>query len=156
MVGDGSQPLAREICADFRRRAGATWSTSCTGDSGNSQREAGIGRGTGDFLCLIDDDDAYLPDAFAAIRAAVTTAPDRPHMFRMDNCGSILWRSPELDYGNVGTPMFVARYDRQRLGRWDTDDFGFISRTIELQGEPVWHDDVVAVVRPHLRDGLPV
>ena len=82
--------------------------------------------------------------------------PDHPHMFRMDNYGSILWRSPDLEYGNVGTPMFVARYDRPRLGHWDADDFSFISRTVELQGEPVWHEAVVAVVRPHLRDGLPV
>jgi hypothetical protein len=127
-----------------------------TGDCGNSQREAGIAQGTGDFLCLIDDEDAYVLDAFAAIRRAVATSPDRPHMFRMDNYGSILWRTPELVYGNVGTPMFVSRYDRSRLGRWDANDFAFISRTIELQGQPVWHQDVVAVVRPHLRDGLPV
>ena len=156
VVADGPQPLAREICTDFQK---PTWSYVehvRTGDFGNSQREAGIAQGTGDFLCLIDDDDAYMADAFAAIRLAVTTSPNRPHMFRMDNYGSILWRAPELVYGNVGTPMFVSRLDRARLGRWDANDFAFISRTIELQGEPIWHEDVVAVVRPHLRDGLPV
>jgi GT2 family glycosyltransferase len=151
VVADGVQPVAREICADFPRPRWRYVEHGPTGDSGNSQREAGIEIGRGDYLCFMDDDDAYLDGAFATLRAAVTDTPGRPMLFRMDNYGTLLWRAPELIYGNVGTPMLVAPFDRERLGRWNADDFQFIEQTLALQGDPVWREDVVAVVRPHSR-----
>ena len=96
----------------------------------------------------MDDDDVYVDGAFAAMRAAATQSPGRPLLFRMNHYGTVLWQAAELVYGNVGTPMLVVPYDRERLGRWDVDDFHFIRQTLELQGEPVWREEVVATVKP--------
>jgi GT2 family glycosyltransferase len=148
VVADGEQPLAREICGDFPRPRWQYVEHLRTADSGNSQREVGKARGTGDYLCFMDDDDVYVDGAFAAMRAAAIQCPGRPLLFRMNHYGSVLWQAAELVYGNVGTPMLVVPYDRERLGRWDIDDFHFIRQTLELQREPVWREEVVATVRP--------
>jgi glycosyltransferase involved in cell wall biosynthesis len=154
VVADGEQPVAREICADFSRPCWQYLEHSHTADSGNSQREVGKARGTCDYLCFMDDDDAYVEGAFAAMRAAATQSPGRPLLFRMNHYGTVLWHAAELAYGNVGTPMLVVPYDRERLGRWDVDDFHFIQQTLQLQGEPVWREEIVATVRPSCHASL--
>ncbi len=151
VVGDGERPLAREICADYPRPGLQYLEQPRVGDTGNSARELALARAEADFVSFMDDDDCYTPDAFAVLRRACAGAPTRPHVFRMDLRGTALWRAPELSYGDVGTPMFVPVFDRERLGRWATNDFDFICDTVALQGEPVWHEDLICVVRPHER-----
>jgi len=125
-----------------------------SGDWGCAARTRGIARASGDYLLLMDDDDAYTPGAFAAIRRAVADAPGRPHMFRMAYAdGRLLWDRQDLAVGNVSTQMFVAPLDPFRLGAWTTryeGDFDFISTTLANYpaGALVWSDQVVARIRP--------
>ena len=119
-----------------------------TGAWGGPQRNHGIGIATGTHLAFMDDDDAYTRRAGSAIREAVFAAPERVHVFRMRN-GDKLYSGP-IASGAVGTPMFVV--PREPVGRWTErygDDLDFITETMRLRGdEPVYHETVVATVRP--------
>ena len=97
----------------------------------------------------MDDDDVFTPDALAAIRRGVAQHPERVLLFRMDNYGTVLWRDREIRYGNVGTPMVVVPNDSARLASWRLGDYEFIRDSCHRLGEPVWCEEVVAVVRPH-------
>ena len=119
-----------------------------TGAWGGPQRNHGMSLATGTHLAFMDDDDAYTRHAGRAIREAVEDAPDRVHVFRMRN-GDKVYSGPVAS-GKVGTPMFVL--PREPAGRWTEsygDDLDFITDTRRLRGdEPLYHDAVVAVVRP--------
>lgn len=126
------------------------------GDNGYTARAHGMKIATGTHLAFLDDDDEYLPGAIALMLSA---AGDRPVIFQMDHPQhGILWRNPVLEFGNVGTPMFLVPNDPERLGVWAPHapglrepggDFTFIAGCVEQMGEPVWIAEVVAVVRPH-------
>jgi hypothetical protein len=111
----------------------------------------------GDAVMFIDDDDCYRPDALHCVRSWLAVEPGRMHMFRMRYAnGFELWTDRELRLGNVSTQMVVvpgfrragfpyAPWQPRYEGDWD-----FI-RTAALPGnlgEPVWHEDVIALVRP--------
>ena len=98
----------------------------------------------------MDDDDVFTPDALAAIRGGIAEHPERVLLFRMDNYGTLLWRDRAIRYGNVGTPMVVVPNDNARLPSWRFGDYEFICDSCKRLGEPVWRDEVVAVVRPHV------
>lgn len=130
-----------------------------TGDRGYRARAEGMASATGTHLAFLDDDDAYLPGAIEAMRDHAT---DRPVIFRMDDpFHGVIWRDPELRYGNVGTPMFLVPNDPDRLGTFEPVEFGrgagrggdfhFISGCVERMGGPVWREDIVCRVRPHER-----
>lgn len=125
-----------------------------TGDRGYTARTVGMARATGTHLAFLDDDDIYTPGAIDLMRRA---ASDRPVIFRMDDpFHGILWRTPELVYGNVGTPMFLV--PNRDLGEWKGVEFGrgaprggdfnFITGCVEKQGAPVWRKEIIATVRP--------
>jgi hypothetical protein len=57
--------------------------TTGMGAWGHAALNLYLPRLAGDFLTLFDDDDAYLPGAFAAVRAAVRTAEPRLYIFRL-------------------------------------------------------------------------
>lgn len=125
------------------------------GEYGNEARDSAMGRAAGSHLLFMDDDDVYTENALPTIRQAVAVDPDRVHVFRMVNFDrNILWTDPDLRAANVGTPMVCIPNQPARLGRWSNplgpiSDFGFITRTMELRGDqPVFHEEVVAVVRP--------
>ena len=126
------------------------------GDRGYKARTEGMRRATGTHLAFLDDDDVYAPGALQVMRAA---ACDRPVIFRMDASSiglGVLWADPVLRYANVGTPMCLVPNDPARLGVWEPHegdrggDYTFIRGCVERMGDPVWREEVVAVVRPRV------
>ena len=119
-----------------------------TGAWGGPQRNHGMRIARGTHLAFMDDDDAYTRAAGKAIRDAVLLQPTKVHVFRMRN-GDKVYSGPVAS-GRVGTPMFVV--PREPVGRWTNrygDDFDFITETMRLRGdEPVYHETIVATVRP--------
>lgn len=122
--------------------------------AGDAQRAYGIDHASGSHLAFIDDDDVYLPGALDQMR---DHACDRPVIFRMNHhLLGVLWRVPEVAYGNVGTPMFLVPNTPAKLGRWDQPpavdpraaDSGFIAGCVAKMGEPVWREEVTVLVRP--------
>jgi glycosyltransferase involved in cell wall biosynthesis len=117
---------------------------------GNAARNEMMARAERDACCLIDDDDVYVDGALQAIREAVAQSPLAMHIFRMRYAdGSVLWRTPELALGNIGTPMIVV--PRQSFGHFGDryeGDFDFAYSTAQLVGEPIFHDRVIALIDP--------
>lgn len=168
VVGDGEQPRARDIAADMGAGDGTWWydETPRSGCYGNAQRDWGIEVAMGTHLLFMDDDDEYLPGALDVVRAATAEAPDAAHVFRMRfGPGHPVWHARGPDYTlwvepavrpqNVGTPMVALPCRPGRLPRWSEgdgagvySDFAFLRRALARFGPPVWHEDVIAVVRP--------
>src|SRR5687767_666422 len=128
VIGDGPQPEARRIAAgrDARVRYHETEATRCWG---HPQRNWAMDIASASHLVSFDDDDALVPGALDAIRAAATATPDRPLIFRMRHEAVTLWMTPRLLPGNVSTQMFVVPNVKARLGRWGSryqGDFDFI------------------------------
>jgi glycosyltransferase involved in cell wall biosynthesis len=122
---------------------------------GNDARERAMLKAEGSHLLFIDDDDVYTDGALAVIRDAVGREPDRVHVFQMRySDGRLLWDTPSVYCGNVGSPMFCVPNQPGRLGSWgDTyeGDFNFLHTTLQLRGDlPVFHQHVVALIRPGL------
>lgn len=158
VVGDGPQPIARELWERFglpgryveTPRAGGVWGHAAR----NWVLDGRLARGA--YLMCLDDDDEYTPGAIATVRAALAEAPGRPHIFRMTGRHhGLLWKTPELVEGNVGTPMIVAPNDPARLGRFATNRCGdtvFIRDTCSHYPDgPVWREEVICLVRPSAR-----
>ena len=67
-----------------------------------------------------------------------------PVIFRMDHPQhGILWREPELRFGNVGTPMFLVPNKPELFGEWKAHnpslkepggDYTFIKGCVEKMG----------------------
>lgn len=154
VVGDGPQPGAEEIT----RGESARWpslrylETEPTGSWGNAQRMAGIEQAKGRYLVFMDDDDLTKRGAFGAIREAVRSTPDRVLLFRMRYLdGRVLWRDQVVELGNVSTQQVVVPNQPGKVGSWLTEDrytsdFDFITECVQLQGEPVWRPEVVALI----------
>jgi hypothetical protein len=141
----------------------------CNDDApyGNEARNRMMLRARGSHLMFLDDDDLYLPGAFDAVRAGVAQDPSRMHMFKMrypprhyifpsldDGDGSgpyEIWVKPEIAPGNVSTQIVVVPRVYEKLGTWSAryeGDLDFITSTSKLMGEPIWHTDVIALIRP--------
>lgn len=124
------------------------------GDNGYTARRKGMELATGTHLAFLDDDDQYMAGALNVMKPACC---DRPVIFRMDHPEhGILWREPKLEFGNVGTPMFLVPNRPEKLGHWVAHapglkepggDFTFISTC--RMGEPIWREEVVAKIRPN-------
>lgn len=145
VVGDGPQPLAKQLVKNLKRRNVRYIETlEATHDFGNSQRDFGISVAKGRRLLFMDDDDAFTPDAFEHIWWWNGTYPDDAIVFRMrysehhPEAGKVLWHTPQIRPANVGSPMFSPLNDPARLAKWaDGDgylsDFQFIAATSQLQ-----------------------
>lgn len=120
---------------------------------GNKARDMMVEKASGTHLMFIDDDDAYLEGALQTVRERISEEPDRVHFFQMRyKDGKVLWGHPSLVESNVGTPMIVV--PNGVVGLWENkggtaSDFHFMVDTMSRRGdEPVWHEDVIAVIRP--------
>ena len=134
-----------------------------SGDAGDTARMDAIPRARGTHLTFIDDDDVYVPDALEKLRRFARERPGRLGIFKMKHVvGTTHPREDEPDvlrYGNVSTQTFLVPNEPGRLGRWQerprpsgagthAGDYVFITQTVELQGEPIFVDEVTVLVRP--------
>jgi glycosyltransferase involved in cell wall biosynthesis len=133
-----------------------------SGDAGDTARMDAMPRARGTHLAFIDDDDVYAPDAFEKMRRFAREQPDRIGIFKMKHpVGTTHWREgePVLRYANVSTQTFFVPNIPGKLGRWQAGrprpgggeyagDYVFITETVELQGEPVFIDEVTVYARP--------
>ena len=156
LVGDGAQPIAAELFAQFGLPGRYIEHMGTTGTWGHHARNWVMDsrQATGTHLMALDDDDEYYPDAIERVRAALAGAPGRPHIFRMTGhpFNPLLWERPELKVGNLGTPCIVVPNDPARLGRYGmsyTGDFDFCAATCaHYPAGPVWSEVPICWVRP--------
>lgn len=129
------------------------------GDHGYRARTQGMADAKGTHLAFLDDDDVYAAGAIDLMREAACRVPV---IFRMRDAqsGNVVWDKPELRFANVGTPMICVPRRPSKLGVWEPHnpflrrpggDFVFIQGCCERMGEPVWREEVVAVIRPRER-----
>jgi cephalosporin hydroxylase len=133
------------------------------GDVGQAARNRCTAKAASDWIGpFVDDDDILAPGALAVIRAAVVADPLRMHLFRMRNeeNDTVVWGADrEIREGNVGSAIVVVprvplasphngEYCGPLWGDRYEGDFDFIVGCAELLGEPVWHEDVIQILRP--------
>ena len=117
-------------------------------------RDQQIQMATADWLSFMDDDDCYTDDAGEIIRESVGEDRGRWHIFRMKMYdGGELWFNQEVRWANLGTPMMVIP-NRPDLPKWSANrvyeaDFRFANAMKQQFGEPIWHEDFIALIRPH-------
>jgi glycosyltransferase involved in cell wall biosynthesis len=134
-----------------------------SGDKGHTARMKVMPRARGSHLAFIDDDDVYAPGALEKLRQFARENPGRIGIFKMKHpVGTTHWREgePVLRYANVSTQTFLVPNVPGKLGRWKpggrprpggggyAGDFVFITETAELQGEPIFVDEVTVFARP--------
>ena len=127
-------------------------------DFGNKARQSMIERAKGTHLVFMDDDDQFATGALTTIRRFAAENPGRIGIFRMRYLdGRILWTEPVLRLRNVSSQMFCVPNVPGKLGRWESPeyeriaDYEFVRQTAELQGEPIFRDEVVAHIRSDRR-----
>jgi glycosyltransferase involved in cell wall biosynthesis len=68
LVGDGHKPVVPETLQSLPLRIADLES----GSGANAARNQGVRMAVNDYLCFLDDDDAYLPDALSLLRRRLT------------------------------------------------------------------------------------
>jgi glycosyltransferase involved in cell wall biosynthesis len=127
-------------------------------DFGNSARQSMIERAKGTHLLFMDDDDQFARGALATMRAFAREHPGRIGIFRMRYLdGRVLWSDPVLRLRNVSSQMLCVPNVPGKLGRWESPDYPrvadyeFVRGTVELQGEPIFREEIVAHIRSDRR-----
>lgn len=163
LVGDGPQPIARDLWNQFKLPGRYLETEIVLGHWGHGVRNWVFdnNHAIGQFVMALDDDDELTPQAVDTVRRAIAAAPDQPHLFRMSGVPGLgtLWKVKELAEQNVGTPMFVTPNDSGRLGRYTLrygGDFDFIQATCAMYGNDLtWHPEVICRVRPNRSSHAP-
>lgn len=157
VIGDGPQPISREVAMEV----GARYiETPPTREWGHAQRNLGMEQAKGSYLAFIDDDDVYLPGAFMAMRRAIAEASGKLFIFRMQYKAGILWKKPELTLNNVSTQMYVFPNVPGRLAKWGRHpetpkgkggDWCFARDTALLWGpeDVIFRPEVIARLEAH-------
>lgn len=159
VLGDGRQPQAKALTAQFASRYGHKYVEYLGGpcnDWSHTPRNwllHKIGLTTTHF-CILDDDDVWVSDAARLIHLAIEEAPTAMHLFRMDcttrpDVGKVLWANKEIREANVGTPMSVCPVD-DKIAYYGTrygGDFDFIHAESQTH-DVVWHEEVICLTRP--------
>jgi hypothetical protein len=127
-------------------------------DFGNQARQSMIERAKGTHLVFMDDDDQFATGALATMRRFAAENPGRIGIFRMRYLdGRILWTEPLLRLRNVSSQMLCVPNVPGKLGHWESPeyeriaDYEFVRQTAELQGEPIFREEVVAHIRSDRR-----
>jgi glycosyltransferase involved in cell wall biosynthesis len=127
-------------------------------DFGNSARQSMIERARGTHLVFMDDDDQFARGALAAMRSFAREHPGRMGVFRMRFLdGRVLWTEPVLRLRNVSSQMLCVPNVPGKLGRWESPeyprvaDYEFARGTADLQGEPIFREEIVAHIRSDRR-----
>jgi glycosyltransferase involved in cell wall biosynthesis len=127
-------------------------------DFGNAARRSMIERAKGTHLLFMDDDDQFAIGALATMRAFAREHPGRIGIFRMRYLdGRVLWTEPVLRLRNVSSQMLCVPNVPGKLGPWESPeylrvaDYEFVRATAELQGEPIFREEIVAHIRSDRR-----
>jgi hypothetical protein len=127
-------------------------------DFGNVARQSMIERAKGTHLLFMDDDDQFATGALATMRRFASENPGRIGIFRMRFLdGRVLWTDPVLRLRNVSSQMLCVPNVPGKLGRWESPeyeriaDYEFVRATVELQGEPIFREEIVAHIRSDRR-----
>ena len=127
-------------------------------DFGNKARQSMIERAKGTHLVFMDDDDQFATGALATMRRFAAENPGRIGIFRMRYLdGRVLWSDPVLRLRNVSSQMLCVPNVPGKLGRWESPeyeriaDYEFVRQTAELQGEPIFREEIVAHIRSDRR-----
>ena len=122
---------------------------------GHGGRQEGIRHAAGTHLAFFDDDDEYTAGAIETMRDA---ACDMPVIFRVRHYQhGIIWRDPNIWFGNVTTQQYVVPNRPELFGEWTPirpdwpqpgGDCSFIQGCAERFGGVVWRDDVIAEMFP--------
>lgn len=127
-------------------------------DFGNRARQSAIERAKGTHLLFMDDDDQFARGALATMRGFARENPGRIGIFRMRYLdGKVLWTEPVLRLRNVSSQMLCVPNVPGKLGRWESPeyeriaDYEFVRATAELQGEPIFREEIVAHIRSDRR-----
>ncbi len=105
------------------------------------------------FVAHLDDDDVWLPGTMTAMRSALAEKLG-VHVFRATwgpghpASGVTCWQQQILSRGNVGTPMVLAPCCTARFGLEYDGDFAYFQDLQTIFGEFMWHDTVIAEIRP--------
>lgn len=125
---------------------------------GNGQRDAGLRHVYTSHVAFLDDDDVYEPGALDAFHDAAEDDPDAVHVFKArwgagHHWQGVLWADREFREQNVGTCQVLWPW-RHDMPRWmDFNERGIVSdfgwmRAALGDAPIVWHDALVATVRP--------
>lgn len=134
---------------------------------GNPQLNAAIAGCTTDYFCALGDDDVYVDDAIATIRAKVK--PGRallfqfyapPYLVAGDPTRFTLWADRVLRVANISGCCIVAPREAlvpvSDLQRCEVD-FDWIAEIVaKTERKPIWLEQVLIIARPDLRNGEPV
>ena len=141
-----------------------------SGSYGNRQRNSLMRLAKGDFLCFMDQDDAFVNGGLKTISSSVMENPVCPHLFRIvinmfgdhtkpAKIPILLWNDAAgriIRRGCVGGHMFVVPNNQSFLSEWPETlyeaDYHFIKNTCDSfknRGiETVWRSEIIASIRP--------
>ena len=136
-------------------------STPFVGGVGNPQRDAAINVARGDYLLFVDDDDVLADGALATIRPIVAQDAGALFIFRSEYNGyafvpdgTILWRTPRIVDGNVGTGMIVCprrpdlpSWCKHGMRTYNADMF-FALEAAAVVGKVTWRSEILTRTRP--------
>jgi hypothetical protein len=152
-AGTWRKPLAAvpAVCAEYGARY-VEWDGGVHA-WGQPQRGYGAQQARGRWLAWSQDDMAFEPGAWQAIRASVLDGEPCPRLFKViPRCGLMVWNSRQLTAGHVDADCLVVKNDPHRLGTWTpiyTGDADMIAETVGLwQGQVRWEETVIAQGRP--------
>lgn len=124
------------------------------GDFGCTPCDVGIKNARGDAAFFIGDDDLTAEGAFDAIRKAVEKDPERAHLFSMEHtlgrlglslaCCAVSGQQivVPLRYPHLIPKMADCPPEQIKISDWV-----FVSHVVEAFGEPVFHDEVIAILK---------
>jgi glycosyltransferase involved in cell wall biosynthesis len=154
VVADGQYPESKKLVESYGiQYAYFELSDGPHNDWGARARNFALPKAKKAYIAFMDDDDCYLPGAFAKIRAAIQALPGKPFIFRMLHGTSILWTREEVAVGNVSSQMVVVPNQQEKLGRFGVryeGDFDFIQSTAGLYAcgyDPfIWRNEIIAIL----------
>lgn len=154
VVADGQYPNSQKLVESYGiQYAYFTLADGPHGDWGARARNYAIPLAKKAYISFMDDDDCYLPGAFAHMRTAIREFPGKPFLFRMMHGTGIIWTRQERAIGNVSSQMAVVPNHQDKLGRFAEryeGDFDFIESTAGLYArgyDPfIWRKEIIAIL----------